>query len=75
MVEGLWFATGPLSIYFQKKEINEFVEVDIDLKPFNNDIQAPCSLSDENGKEIRSIEITKLKSGQLKLREKALDNT
>ncbi|MBX9620940.1 MAG: hypothetical protein K2X28_02755 [Alphaproteobacteria bacterium] len=64
-----------LSSYFQKKGFEEFVEIDIDLKPISKSIKMPVSLSDAEGKEIRSIEITKSKSGELKLKEKALDNT
>jgi len=68
-------AMDMLSSYFQKKGIEEFVEIDIDLKPFNKSTQMPTSLSDEEGREIRSIEITKSKSGELELEEKSLDNT
>ena len=68
-------AMDVLSSYFQKKGIEEFVEIDIDLKPISKSIQMPASLSDEEGREIRSIEITKSKSGELKLKEKALDNS
>lgn len=64
-----------LSSYFQKQGIEEFVEIDIILKPFNKVIQMPVSLSNEEGKEIKSIEITKSKSGELKLKEQALDNS
>lgn len=64
-----------LSSYFQKHGIKEFVEIDIDLKPFSQAIQLPTSLADDKGREIRSIQITKLNSGKLNLREKALDNT
>jgi hypothetical protein len=64
-----------LSTYFKKHHIEDFVEIDIDLKPFHKDIQLPCSLSNDQGKEIRSLEITKLKSGEFKLKELALDNT
>jgi len=64
-----------LSSYFQKHGIEEFVEIDIDLKPFSKAIQMPASLSDEKGREIRSIEITKSNSGELKLKEEALDNS
>jgi len=63
-----------LSAYFQNHGIKEFVEIDIDLKPFNQAIQMPTSLSDEKGREIRSIEIAKSKSGELKLKEISLDN-
>ncbi len=61
--------------YFQKKGIEEFAEVYIGLKPFDKDMQTLISLPDEKGNEIREIEITKLKSGEIKLREKAFDNT
>jgi hypothetical protein len=64
-----------ISAYFKKHGIEEFVEIDIDLKPFDKTLKLPVSLSDESGKEIRSIEIIKLKSGELKIKEKALDNT
>lgn len=64
-----------LSFYFQKKGVEEFIEIDIDLKPISKSIKMPKSLSNEEGREIRSIEITKSKSGELKLKEKALDNT
>jgi hypothetical protein len=63
-----------LSSYFQKHGVEEFVEIDIDLKPFSEAIQMPASLSDENGKEIRSLTIIKSKSGELNLSETALDN-
>ncbi|OJW53337.1 MAG: hypothetical protein BGO67_01130 [Alphaproteobacteria bacterium 41-28] len=64
-----------LSSYFQDHGIKEFVEIDIDLKPFSQAVQMPASLSDEKGREIRSIEITKSKTGELKLKEKSLDNS
>lgn len=63
-----------LSSYFQTHDIEEFVEVDIDLKPFSKAIKMPASLSDEKGREIRSLKIIKSKSGELKLAETALDN-
>jgi hypothetical protein len=64
-----------LSAYFQKHGIEDFVEIDIDLKPFSKAIQMPTSLSDEEGREIKSLKIVKLKSGELKLEETALDNS
>ena len=64
-----------LSSYFQEQGIEEFVAVDIDLKPFSKTIQAPASISDAQGREIRSLEITKTKSGTLELKENAVDNT
>lgn len=63
-----------LEAYFKRHGIDNFVEVDIDLKPFSKAIQMPTSLSDSQGKEIRSLNITKTKSGELKLKEGALDN-
>lgn len=64
-----------LSIYFKDQGIEEFVEVDIDLKPFSKILQAPASLADKKGREIKSIKITKSKSGELQLQENAVDNT
>jgi len=64
-----------LSSYFQKHGIEDFIEIDIDLKPFSKAIQMPASLSDEKGREIRSLEITKSKLGELKLTETTLDNS
>lgn len=64
-----------LSAYFQKHGINEFVEIDINLKPFSKAMQMPASLSDEQGREINSLKIIKSKTGELKIAETALDNS
>lgn len=64
-----------LETYFKSHGVEDFVEIDIDLKPFSKTIQMPTSLSDAQGKEIRSLKITKTKSGKLELNEEALDNT
>lgn len=64
-----------LEAYFKGHGVEDFVEVDIDLKPFSKTIHMPISLADDQGKEIRSLEITKTKSGDLKLKESAVDNT
>ena len=68
-------AVDILSSYFERHEVEEFVEVDIDLKPFSKAIQMPTSLSDEKGREIKSLKIMKSKSGELKLEEATLDNS
>ncbi len=64
-----------LDAYFKKHGIKSFVETDIDLKPFSDAIQMPASLSNEQGKEIRSLTITKTKSGKLEFKKHKLDNT
>lgn len=64
-----------LSSYFQKHGIEEFIAVDIDLKPFSKEIQLPISLSSEKGEEIKSLEIRKSKSGELELTETTLNNS
>ncbi|MBA3813877.1 MAG: hypothetical protein H0X26_05235 [Alphaproteobacteria bacterium] len=64
-----------LSSYFQKKGVEEFVDIDIGLKPFSKSIQLPASISDDEGREVRSIKITKSKLGELELRENSVDNT
>ncbi|AIL12739.1 hypothetical protein IM40_03080 [Candidatus Paracaedimonas acanthamoebae] len=64
-----------LSSYFQKHGVEEFIAVDIDLKPFHKEIQLPISLSGETGKEIKSLEIRRSKSGELKLTETTVNSS
>ncbi|OJX12892.1 MAG: hypothetical protein BGO77_08205 [Caedibacter sp. 37-49] len=64
-----------LSSYFQKHGIEEFINIDIDLKPFSKEVKLPISLSSETGREIKSLEIKKSKSGELKLTEITANNS
>ncbi len=64
-----------LSSYFQKHRVEEFINVDIDLKPFSKEIKLPICLFSETGREIKSLEIGKSKSGELKLTEITVNNS
>ena len=64
-----------LSSYFSRHKVEEFVAVDIDLKPFSKTTQMPISLSNKKGRQIKSLKIVKLKSGELNLTETTANNT
>ncbi|MBN9413521.1 MAG: hypothetical protein J0H12_06340 [Candidatus Paracaedimonas acanthamoebae] len=64
-----------LSIYFQKHGVEEFIKVDIDLKPFSKEIQLPVTFSSEKGGEIESLVIKKSKGGDLEIIEAPSNNS